>query len=238
MKEISIVICDDDKLYLDEQHQIINEVLDTYKVRYRVFTYTSPIQMLDEQDVTQIDILFLDAEMPEMHGLEVAQHMRNHDSEALIIIVTNHSVFMQDAFKVKAFRFLTKPIHKYHIEEVISDGMVELTDNEGLLIDVYFYRFKDIDYIEASGRNEIIRLKDEDVIVGFGLAKLYERLDGRFFLINKSTIVNMGSIVTVNKTSAVLEHRKQKVELKISRRLYKKFLDAYRLYIHKHAWYV
>ena len=55
-------------------------------------------------------LYILDVEMKKLSGLELAEHIRTEDRNAVIIFMTNHSEMMQKAFDVQAFQYLVKPI--------------------------------------------------------------------------------------------------------------------------------
>ena len=58
----------------------------------------------------QMDVLFLDIEMPGMDGLELAAHLQRIYGRINIVFITGHGHYAIDAFNVAASDFLLKPI--------------------------------------------------------------------------------------------------------------------------------
>lgn len=56
-----------------------------------------------------VDAAFLDMEMPEIHGLELARQLREHDPEIRVVFVTAFGQYALEAFQVDAVGYLLKP---------------------------------------------------------------------------------------------------------------------------------
>ncbi len=52
----------------------------------------------------------------------------------MIIFLTSHTEFMPDAFKVKAFRFLDKPLDSSKFNEAFSEAKKEIMNTEHILL--------------------------------------------------------------------------------------------------------
>lgn len=111
------------------------------------------------------DLIFLDIEMPEIDGMKTAELLREKRNESLIIFLTSHTECMPDAFKVKAFRFLSKPIEREGFTEVVVEAKKEFLNGRKIVItvkeEVKLVSQKDIVYLEAFGDGTYIYTKDE-----------------------------------------------------------------------------
>lgn len=66
------------------------------------------------------DVAFLDIEMPETNGLELAGNILTIDSDIEIIFVTAYDQYALDAFRVNALGYLLKPLSFEDIEQTVA----------------------------------------------------------------------------------------------------------------------
>ncbi|EMS73919.1 response regulator [Ruminiclostridium cellobioparum] len=77
------------------------------------------------------DVAFLDIEMPEINGLELAGKILEINNDIEIIFVTAYDQYALNAFRVNALDYLLKPLSFEDIEQTIS----RLIKRRGLLTD-------------------------------------------------------------------------------------------------------
>ena len=75
-----------------------------------------------------VDILFLDIEMPIMNGLECAREILQMDLPLKIVFATGYSQFALQAFDLEAFDYILKPYSENRIRRIIE----RLTDSLAL----------------------------------------------------------------------------------------------------------
>lgn len=68
---------------------------------------------------TQIDLLFLDIQMPGSSGFDVIENV-GVSNMPLTVFVTAHSEFAVEAFAVHALHYLVKPVERQRLEEAVS----------------------------------------------------------------------------------------------------------------------
>ena len=68
----------------------------------------------------EADIVLLDIRMPEMDGLEVAQHLQKLDEPPAIIFTTAFDAYALKAFEVHAVDYLLKPIRLARLFDALS----------------------------------------------------------------------------------------------------------------------
>ncbi|MDC9428716.1 two-component system response regulator RgaR, partial [Clostridioides difficile] len=56
------------------------------------------------------DIIFLDIQMKDINGIEVAKKIRKFDEKVEIIFTTAFSEYAPQGYEVRAYRYLVKPI--------------------------------------------------------------------------------------------------------------------------------
>lgn len=78
-----------------------------------------------------VDILFLDIEMPFMNGLECAKEIQRRDYFVKIVFATGYSQFAVQAFDLEAFDYILKPYDEKRIQRTIKRyaDSLELREN-------------------------------------------------------------------------------------------------------------
>lgn len=100
---MKIAICDDEQVMMEH----ICELVKQYRPDYMVELYGCGEALLE--DAQLYDLIFLDIEMPSINGMEVAENLRKMQYSGEIIFLTGYMEYIQEAFKVRAFRYLQKP---------------------------------------------------------------------------------------------------------------------------------
>jgi two-component system, LytTR family, response regulator len=83
-----------------------------------VKTFILPQEALKEVHKLDVDLVFLDVEMPNMDGISFAKRAKLDDTA--IIYTTAHQKYAADAFRVCAFDFLLKPIDRHELVKSVE----------------------------------------------------------------------------------------------------------------------
>lgn len=230
--KLEIAICDDDQILCKAAKDAIFEM----KNEYDIDLYSSVDKLLDSYRF--YDAIFLDVEMPEKNGMETAHELRRKGYRGEIIFLTSHSEYMPEAFKVRAFRFLTKPIDRNELEETLEQLENGIKDNERLSVDSFgkelFVYIKDIMYIESRKKNTVLHMHDTTIETLYPLKYWKERMsENDFCQIHKSYIVSLDYISVIEPEVVTL--REDDVVLPLSRRRYSIVKQKYFDYVRSHA---
>ena len=107
------IAVDDEKTSL---HRISRLVEEDQRVKM-VATFSDCLQALEYVSAHQVDLVFLDIEMPEMDGLQLAEQMREADPFLEIIYITAYHQYALEAFRTYAIGYLLKPLNKKDFTE-------------------------------------------------------------------------------------------------------------------------
>lgn len=235
----NVAICDDDTDVIAR----INEYLSLYSFRYdvdfSVSTFCKPADLLKTYTASgTYHMVFLDVEMPEMTGIEIAEHIRNiPDNNVFIIFISSYPEYMKDSFNVQAFQYLTKPITKQafftemnrindyisrsnHIQIIINNAYSE---SEVIFAD-------DIIYIENSdSRKKYVKVHTtgDYIIDSIGTISEFENrlaVTKFFDTPSRGFIVNLKHIHYIRKDTIVMDNG---AEIPLSRRKEKKIRDYF-----------
>lgn len=230
---LHIAVCDDEQIIMEQ----LKKLLETYRPDCMVTMYLNGEGLLDAFD--QYDLIFLDIEMPQTNGMELAAKLRELQYDGEVIFLTGYTDYMQDAFKVRAFRYLQKPIREDQLEEALCAAEEEFQQQYLVLTGEKVFRIKirDILYLEAVHNETYIVTKTGELVVRSPMREIYEMLDpAEFIQTHKSYVVALRAIRYVGNQEVVLQELQPRIPL--SRRRQQEVRKAYMEYIKKHAIYL
>ena len=77
------------------------------------------------------EVAFLDIQMPDLSGLEVARHLRGNDSP-VVVFVTAYDRHAIEAFELAALDYVLKPIKRERLAEAVRRAVQEVEDRKRL----------------------------------------------------------------------------------------------------------
>ncbi len=225
-----IGICDDEKMVFVEMQKYIERYAQQRGLEYRLLYYSSGQELLASYMAEQLNLLFLDIDMPEMDGIQTAAYLNRGDIECKIVILTNQTERFKEAFKIGAFRFVTKPVDEAELFEAIDDVRSRMIGN---IMEIVFrngkaYRIqqKDILYLTTSNNMTYVFTKAYDFHSDKSLAWWEKKLDGRmFFRSHKTYIVNVGKIARLEGDILLETGEKILVSRRKRKELEQKFME-------------
>lgn len=230
-----IAVCDDEQIFVDDVVEKIREQSEQCDIS----EFTSGEELLNTP--LEFNIIFLDIEMTGINGINAAFSLRERGYDGMIIFLTSHTEFMPDAFKVKAFRFLDKPLNSEKFNEAFSEAKKEIMNTEHILLSdksgkTVYLKLTDIAYLEAYGDGTYIYDKTGNVYDTDKPLKYWKEQIGseHFFQIHKSFIVSYLYVSDVSKDGQV-SIKGFKQTLDISRRNVVPFRNGFFDYIRKYA---
>lgn len=112
------VIVVDDERYAKED---IEEKLGRIPGIASIEVFDRPSEALTYAEDHRVDVAFLEIEMYEMTGIELAQKLKDIFSKTNIVFVTRYSEYAVDAFKVQASDYIIKPVSLEKIGKAIEN---------------------------------------------------------------------------------------------------------------------
>lgn len=230
-----IAVCDDEQIFVDDVVKKLKEQSEQCEIS----EYISGEELLNSP--LEFDMIFLDIEMTGINGINAAFALRERGYDGMIIFLTSHTEFMPDAFKVKAFRFLDKPLDIEKFNEAFSEAKKEIMNTEHILLSdrsgkTVYLKLTDIVYLEAYGDGTYIYGKTGKVYDTDKPLRYWKEQIGseHFYQIHKSFIVSYLYVSDISKDGQVAM-KGFKQPLDISRRNVVPFRNGFFDYIRKYA---
>lgn len=110
-------------IIIDDERPAIRELeylLTSYQNIMILGKYTNPEMALKEIESKKPNVIFLDINMPQINGMDLASEITNMDPKADIIFVTAYDSYAVEAFDINATDYLLKPIKKERLEQTIK----------------------------------------------------------------------------------------------------------------------
>lgn len=177
-----------------------------------VFTSTKPGEALLPLQTLEIDILFLDVEMPGITGFELLEQFESLPFS--VIFTTAYSKYAIQAFKAQAINYLLKPIDEEELKEAVLnweerfkkeaqeiDNLLLYLKKEGLLqskiavpiTDGFeFIDVQEIIYCQSSNNYTTIYLQSGETLLISKTLKTVEKSLERFYFLrtHQSFLIN------------------------------------------------
>ena len=227
---IRIAVIDDEKIILKSIYKKIESLFCKTGVKFEIYDYTNAVAALKEIEKSGFDILFLDIDMPDISGMEIAKKLRIQEENIDIVFVTNKEELVYDAIKFTPFRFIRKYRFEDEIEETVSEFMNKFGKNN------YTYMFSTsqgkkgvlvtrIKYIEVMSHKLNVYGINESFIANGNLKDIENIFyDYGFLKIHQSYLVNYRFINLIKYKEVILDDGKT---LPISRGKYEKIKFDY-----------
>lgn len=192
--------------------------------------YNSAIDALALINSQEIDLLYLDINMPQMNGLEFSKTL---PADIKIIFTTAYDQYAIDGFRINALDYLLKPISYANFLEASNrafDWFKLKDNNQSTSIFVKSgYRiekidFEDIIYIENQKDYVKFHLEaqKEPVSSLMSMQSLSEKLPSKQFMrVHRSFIVNLDKVRTIERNCIVFG----KVYIPVSESYKDKFME-------------
>lgn len=182
-KRLVVGLCDDEEYVCDSVYKILKNYGNEHQIEIEFIYYNSAKLLLEKRDM--LDVLFLDIEMPKMDGIKAGMKLRDWNIDYKIIMLTVREDRFRDAFKIGAFRFVSKPINEVEFCLAINDVIDAMSINRSVIAyrdNVAFeISQKDILYIEANSSSSLIYTRDCEYRSEQSLKAWSNLLDKRFF---------------------------------------------------------
>lgn len=232
---IEIVLVDDEQLQLDYMQKLIEQAAESLEIKIEISQYLSGEAFLFAlEDHPTWNLAFLDIEMEELNGMQVARILREKSPQLELVFATAYAEYAIEGYEVQALDYLLKPINQQKITRVLKRYLEEQPEDTAYLIaevegQTTRLNLEDILYVEANMGEVLVVLVDQKLPLKMTLLEFQDLLDERFVATHRSYLVNLQYISRLLKKDVALSNGEK---IPLSRRRAKEvqsdFIDYYK----------
>jgi two-component system LytT family response regulator len=191
---INCIIVDDEPL----ARQLIETYIDQIPGIESLGSYQTAKEAFEALHNQDIDVIFLDIDMPGINGLNFIRSLKKSPK---VVFITAYAEYAVDAFEIEALDYLVKPVtFERFLKAIQKTGITRSEPVQSPDISYIFLKadrklvkvfFQDIRYIEASGDYLKVHTTARNYVVYMTMGKIESLLPAsKFIRVHRSTIVN------------------------------------------------
>lgn len=238
---IRIAVVDDEEIFVLSFQKELQRMFKQNKINCLISFFISGKKFLESYCEKEYDLIFLDIDMPDINGIEIASNIRNKKINTNLIFVSGHDNFVFESIRYAPFRFIRKADLLSDTEEAVLSFCKKIKDNEQYISlelegnNIIFDDISKIIYI-FSQRHDIFILNDKKEI--FRLSSRLYTMDGLeelissrgFIRIHKSYLVNYLYIYKIQCEKILL---KDLSDIPLSRGRAAKVKEKYNIFLRR-----
>ena len=210
--KLKAIIVDDESL----SRKFIKQFVDRTDFLELQGTYGSASEVKELLTEENIDLIFLDIEMPGMSGIDLIRSSANIPQ---VILITAHKEFASEAFEYDVTDYLVKPIQYSRFLKAVTKARdlnvnmeSAMSENEDIFVKVdsriLKIRLQDILFLEAYGDYVKLYQENDKQLVSTTLINIEKRLPLKEFIrVHRKYIVQQKKITEIRKNHIIVgEH--------------------------------
>lgn len=227
---MKIGICDDEQKYLEDITQHLDIFSKNNNIDFEKYIFTTSCEMLSCN--VNFDIAILDVEMDNMNGIKLGEELRKRNSHIILIYITAHKKYLDDALNLNAVRFFEKPLDSQRFYRGLSDAIARIDNST-----IHFYlkdnniteriSVQDIIFVEIEKRKTKIVTNDKEYHSNHHISFWREKLNSTIFISpHKSYIINFNYVTSYERNYIILdEHYKISIARNKQTDFHRKFMQ-------------
>lgn len=183
-------------------------------------TFREPIKAIEYLNRENVDLVFLDINMPDIDGMQLVQTLA---SRPMIIFTTAYSTYAVESYNLNAIDYLLKPITFDRFLAAVNkatnllaaknnahardDGAATVFMKSGS--QTYQVRVADILYLEKDGNYITVHLKDKQILMRENMGDIFDLVPAAGFVrVHKSYVVAVRHISMIEVHQLVINDQK------------------------------
>lgn len=238
---LKIAIIEDEQIHTDLLADYLHTWSDEHRMPVSIQQFASAESFLFVwEETNDFDILFVDIQMKEMNGVEMAKKVREQNEEIAIVFTTGITDYLESGYEVEALHYLLKPINMEKIGQCMDKVLRRRHREQYVLVhgkdETMRISVDQISYAEARGHGCVIETctKTGDytqIGITESISELEKQLKEHGFIkCHRSYLCRIGSIHQIGRTDIMLDGGSV---IPVSRRMYADVNRAFIEYFRK-----
>jgi two-component system, LytTR family, response regulator len=212
--QLKCVIVDDSTL----QRLPIAKLIKDHSSLDLVGEYSNALDTKKGLKDTEVDLIFLDVEMPILNGFELLDLLSTSANKPQVIFITGKTEYAYKAFNYDAVGYLKKPVSRELFNSTVDKAINNFLMKKNYAESDFEYIFiksnlkkkkifiKEIKWIEALGDYiKVVTFETSHIVLSTMKAFEQELPEGKFLRIHKSYIVNLAKIERFNSKAVEVD---------------------------------
>ncbi|MDD3218949.1 MAG: LytTR family DNA-binding domain-containing protein [Lachnospiraceae bacterium] len=206
-----ILICDDN----EEVGRMLKKMLSKYGYSDDDVSTCMNMQQVEQLMESQnIDLIFMDIELGDENGVELAETIEKKYVKTPIVFITGYMEFAEDIFKAHPAYFIVKPVTEEKLEKALA-RVEEITKESREYLSIHLrgtsrvqkISMDEVYYVESQKRHILVHLSDE--IIHTNMQKLDEFMEDvpkSLVRCHKSFALNLNNLEALYRDEALLKN--------------------------------
>lgn len=227
---MNCIIIDDDAI----SRRVIEEFANRTEFLNIKYSFQNAIEAINKSDIfsDEIDLIFLDIEMPMMDGIDFLNTLKNLPQ---VIIISSKEKYAINAFDYDVTDYLLKPItYSRFYKAVIKARNIFETKKHKQIDEIFIkknsalvrLKYDEILWIEALENYVIINSFNEKFTIHFTMKSIENQLPSNFFKrVHRSFIINVSKIIRIEDNSVYMKNNEGNKIIPIGKAYKEKFMS-------------
>ena len=233
---IKIAICDDETEFLTELSALLRAWAASRELVLQLSSFTNGDKLVVACEENPADLVMLDIVMPSPGGMDTARVLRQKDPHVPLIFLTSSPEFALEAYEVRAFWYLLKPLSEERLFAVLDQWLTSMQASlrhfAARTISGYQNIYlRDVEYLEARNKLVAVFFRDGSVLEikePFYRCEEFFTPEKGFHKCHRSYLVALNCVETFSKAEL---RTKSGAQIPISRDNAVSFKNAYFSYM-------
>jgi len=167
-------------------------------------------EALDKLSATHADVVLMDIRMPQMDGIELAQHLNKLPRPPVIIFTTAFDAYAIKAFELHAIDYLLKPIRLGRLFDALTHARTAVPLRTEVLQElmpeprkhlsihergkIHLIPIEDVLYLRAELKYITVRTVEREYLIEESLSALEKEFAARFVRIHRNCLIAKDAI--------------------------------------------